>query len=955
MQIASDHVSIGKYDQNRKRIPEVDVQMGFYRRERAMMINLDTLFNITHEGKGYLSFLKRLTTQLDADNPVSIALLSHIIEQSTLPGQDILQQVSSTILSLIDKKPGRIQRIVSLLTERYHKSNFRNNVRKQINNSTQGITRLNAAILWSLLADKFAGELATHIWKDKVGVTLIKSLADPHEDALVRVFSLLALEKFAATAYCHERISMNNIDLRDLLITIMEECDKANKRIHMLSFGDTIPMALFSIPPPGPLREEWAKYAQLKMCAQWALDHTFTSSECDIASHPWNLKHLTMIMNPFDATANMKLANNGLELRNDKRYYESIRGTACVKKGKWYYEVLLMSHGIIQIGWATNQCCFSPDDGQGIGDDYNSFSFDTFRGTLWSDGMCIQPKGIQLPRCSIGDIVGTLLDLDNSICIFYINGKDVGMCVDLEPTNHKDVTSNQPKIFGEARNKAMASVMPSFDHRVVSKTAESTSTTTDDTVNQQSKPNFNSKATPTATPETIVPFTASSVVPDLILKNEFAVPVESATSESIDDEATVQTNTAIIHNHNSNVSVGSIDSNIANCTSQDNVPAIQSSKNMDGVPPIRAPARTVSQAHTIDNNKESGNSPPVRATVAVPCNAARTPTRASARVTARATARTSVRTSARTSVRTSARTSVRTSARTSVRASVRTLAGLRAKGHYAKMHRTKGRHAKDWIKRHAKAPLNAHARALNAQAHHKYRIKDADNVSLSVKSNAAPANKHTIAVADELMGTSQKVDLISDVQIPPSTFAATMERELQSVFMKASYKRTTLRKPLGLYPAISLTANQHVRVNFGNEPWMYAPPVSHNDYRPISEAGHLDEYFKSKVMYWVRKRGKVTHGKAFRPTHTEPLRPCYGADEIPEYQLQLTDLEDDEEYSGKTLNVDRGICTICYSEPSDTTLMPCQHGEIGSKCCMLINKCHLCRRDIQERLVNHPQ
>jgi hypothetical protein len=60
-------------------------------------------------------------------------------------------------------------------------------------------------------------------------------------------------------------------------------------------------------------------------------------------------------------------------LRNDKRYYESIRGTACVKKGKWYYEVLLMSHGIIQIGWATSKCCFSPDDGQGIGDDYVIF------------------------------------------------------------------------------------------------------------------------------------------------------------------------------------------------------------------------------------------------------------------------------------------------------------------------------------------------------------------------------------------------------------------------------------------------------------------------------------------------------------------------------------------------------------------------------------------------------
>lgn len=29
------------------------------------------------------------------------------------------------------------------------------------------------------------------------------------------------------------------------------------------------------IPPKGPLREEWAKYVQLGLCARWALDHVF--------------------------------------------------------------------------------------------------------------------------------------------------------------------------------------------------------------------------------------------------------------------------------------------------------------------------------------------------------------------------------------------------------------------------------------------------------------------------------------------------------------------------------------------------------------------------------------------------------------------------------------------------------------------------------------------------------
>lgn len=58
-----------------------------------------------------------------------------------------------------------------------------------------------------------------------------------------------------------------------------------------------------------------------------------------------------------------------MKLRNDRPHFESVRATACVKREKWYYETLLLSNGIMQIGWATSRCRFSPEEGYGVGDD----------------------------------------------------------------------------------------------------------------------------------------------------------------------------------------------------------------------------------------------------------------------------------------------------------------------------------------------------------------------------------------------------------------------------------------------------------------------------------------------------------------------------------------------------------------------------------------------------------
>lgn len=54
-----------------------------------------------------------------------------------------------------------------------------------------------------------------------------------------------------------------------------------------------------------------------------------------------------------------------------------------VHLGATYYEVKMHTKGISQIGWATKDVSFSPEEGSGVGDDGQSFAFDGSRRRLW--------------------------------------------------------------------------------------------------------------------------------------------------------------------------------------------------------------------------------------------------------------------------------------------------------------------------------------------------------------------------------------------------------------------------------------------------------------------------------------------------------------------------------------------------------------------------------------------
>jgi hypothetical protein len=150
-------------------------------------------------GPGYLAFMQAMTVILDPDSPVAMAFLSHIIERSALPSKHTMESISPVILSTMKQAGTRpssmpffkkIMSSVGLAVKPTPPSHPAGEFTR---------IKLNATVIWSLLAEKYAGEMCMHMWNDQVGRLLIQMLVDVNEDLMVRLFSLMALEKFSLT------------------------------------------------------------------------------------------------------------------------------------------------------------------------------------------------------------------------------------------------------------------------------------------------------------------------------------------------------------------------------------------------------------------------------------------------------------------------------------------------------------------------------------------------------------------------------------------------------------------------------------------------------------------------------------------------------------------------------------------------------------------------------------
>lgn len=63
-----------------------------------------------------------------------------------------------------------------------------------------------------------------------------------------------------------------------------------------------------------------------------------------------NVEHNVML-NTKDVSEYLKISGDGLEARCDSYSFESVRSTLSVKSGAWYFECLIITSGVMQIGW----------------------------------------------------------------------------------------------------------------------------------------------------------------------------------------------------------------------------------------------------------------------------------------------------------------------------------------------------------------------------------------------------------------------------------------------------------------------------------------------------------------------------------------------------------------------------------------------------------------------------
>jgi len=90
-----------------------------------------------------------------------------------------------------------------------------------------------------------------------------------------------------------------------------------------------------------------------------------------------------------------------------------------LKSGKWYYEVTLLTSGLMQIGWCDASFTGDSNNGEGVGDDSHSYAYDGFRRKSWHN----QSTANFGDRWNAGDVVCCAVDMDAGIIQYALNGQ----------------------------------------------------------------------------------------------------------------------------------------------------------------------------------------------------------------------------------------------------------------------------------------------------------------------------------------------------------------------------------------------------------------------------------------------------------------------------------------------------------------------------------------------------
>uniref|UniRef100_A0A3B3TXK0 Ring finger and SPRY domain containing 1 n=1 Tax=Poecilia latipinna TaxID=48699 RepID=A0A3B3TXK0_9TELE len=309
---------------------------------------------------GWLEVVQSLIRVIPLDDPLGPAVITLLLDECPLPTKDALQKLSD-MLSLSATVAQQ-----DALNPAKHR---------------------NTTAVLGCLAEKLAGPASIGLLSPGTLEYLLESLsADSHPT--VMLFALIALEKFSQTS--ENKLTVSESSISDRLAVL----------------------------------ESWADHQdylkrQVGFCSQWSLDNLFLKDGRQFTYEKVNLSSINAMLNSNDVSEYLKISPTGLEARCDASSFESVRCTFCVDSGVWYYEVTVVTSGVMQIGWATKDSKFLNHEGYGIGDDEYSCAYDGCRQLIWYNA---RSKPHSHPCWKEGDAIGFLLDLNKKQMIFYLNG-----------------------------------------------------------------------------------------------------------------------------------------------------------------------------------------------------------------------------------------------------------------------------------------------------------------------------------------------------------------------------------------------------------------------------------------------------------------------------------------------------------------------------------------------------
>lgn len=149
---------------------------------------------------------------------------------------------------------------------------------------------------------------------------------------------------------------------------------------------------------------------QIAFCARWTLEHIFIPSNLLTSSTFFPLK-----LPP------VKLSTDRLGVRAETmQQYLHVRSSYAFLRGAFFYEVTLLTGGLLRIGWSSRASKL--EEYKKLGDDRQSVGFNGYDRWIWHG----KPVALRnLPRWRPGDIVGCLLDTDRQLITFYLNGHPI--------------------------------------------------------------------------------------------------------------------------------------------------------------------------------------------------------------------------------------------------------------------------------------------------------------------------------------------------------------------------------------------------------------------------------------------------------------------------------------------------------------------------------------------------